>query len=76
MVYMVAEQMSYSWVALIVKYILHGIWLKDMVMHRVVNEWAILTKQVEVEVSAPLLRLKKVAMHACEKVVRNELKMG
>ncbi|CBI30898.3 unnamed protein product, partial [Vitis vinifera] len=39
MVYMVAEQMSYSWVALIVK-------------------------------------LKKVAMHACEKVVRNELKMG
>ena len=61
MVDMATEQMSYSWVALLVKYILHGILLKDMVMHRVVNEWSILTKQVEVEVFAPLLRPKKVA---------------
>ena len=38
MVDMATEQMSYSWVALLVKYILHGILLKDMVMHRVVNE--------------------------------------
>ena len=38
MVDMVAKQMSYSWVALIVNYVLHGIRLKNMVMHRVVNE--------------------------------------
>ena len=38
MVDMAVEQMSYSWVALIVKYVLHGIQLKDMVIHRVVNE--------------------------------------
>lgn len=38
--------------------------VERLVMHQVVNEWAILIKLVEIEVSAPLLKPKKVATQA------------